>query len=99
MASFLCYDFRMNPYITFNYKQTKWLEWCVTHLPCLHYDAENSGMLQDPFTKKYLAGVFYFHSSKLILWFVDIITWILADQSAKDNEQKCLKYGLLEMSE
>jgi hypothetical protein len=85
----------MNQQIIFNHKQNMFINWCMDHLPFVKFIEFESGMLQDPFTKQWIAGVFYYNSPRVINFFIECILHLMHDSDAKRNEEKCIRYGLI----
>ena len=86
----------MEEQLVFNRKQNKWIVWCIDHISSIQFNESMSGMLQDPFTKQNLCGVFYFSAPKIVTLFIATTMLLLWNQDATNNRNKCLKYGLIE---
>lgn len=87
----------MRQQIAFSYKQSVFVNWCMTHLPFVHLDMETSGTLAEPITKNIIACVYYYKSPYIVAVLLNLIIYrFMWTESAKCNEAKCIKYGLLE---
>ena len=85
----------MHQQIVFSHKQNVFMIWAIEHLPLKFYE-EKWGIIDDPYTKRHIAEVFYFDSSKFVANFIDfMIQYPLRDESARINEKKCIKFGYI----
>lgn len=86
---------KKNLIVVFNYRQYMFIIWVINHIPFATFYKRVSGMLTDPFTDNDLAVCFYYDSPDWLAVLLDTIVQILKDSTAKENEDKCIKYGLL----
>lgn len=80
--------------VAFNKKQFTFVEWCLK-LPGVVFLNEYGGFIPDPFTKANIAAVFYFRGPRFMLFFMNLVSVVLEDESSKWNRERCLKYGIL----
>ena len=84
----------MYQFVFFSNKQKAFSVWALKHLP-LKINESKSGLLEDPFTKQNIAGVFYIDSNEYVARFIRFGLLLLKDSTAKENESKCIRYGLI----
>ncbi len=65
-------------------------------LPFVEFHDDEGGMMTDPFTDKFIAGVFIFSAPKIISIVISRFMDLLYDEDARCNEAKSLRYGMLE---
>jgi len=53
-------------------------------------------MLDDPFTKQHIAGVFYYKAPAIVSIIIDLIVDCLSDEDSARNEAKCIQYNYIE---
>ena len=86
----------MNQQLVFNHRQNLFINWCMDHIPFITFLESESGMLDDPFTKQHIAGVFYYKAPAIVSIIIDLIVDCLSDEDSARNEAKCIQYNYIE---